>query len=79
MNTYWKMKVKFHTFLTSTPDGTHLNAQGTPGVHRMGGWAGPRDGMNVMMVVVVVVVKTIIPVPAEIEPRSSSPTDYLTQ
>jgi hypothetical protein len=65
MKAYWRVDVWLHAFLTSTLDGGEWSAslpgrfsprESAAGTHWIGGWVGPRTGLDV-------VVKTKIPSP----------------
>jgi hypothetical protein len=75
MRMYWGVEVWLHAFLTSALDGGEWSAsrpgrfiprEKAPGNHWVGGWDGPRAGLDV--------VKSKIPSPCrDFNPRTSSP------
>jgi len=75
MKTYWGVEIYCHAFLILALDGGEWSASRSgrfisggraPGTHWIGGWMGPRAGLDA-------VEKGIFPTPAGIESRSSSP------
>jgi hypothetical protein len=55
MKVYWGVKVQLHAFLTSALDGGEWSAshhgrftprERAPGTHWIGGWVGPRAGLD---------------------------------
>jgi len=52
MKAYWEMEVQIHAFLTSILDGDasrpggFTHRESTPVTQRIGGWVGPRAGLN---------------------------------
>jgi hypothetical protein len=54
MKTYWGMEVDLHAFFTSALDGGEWSVsrpgrftyRGAPGTHWIGGWVGPRAGLD---------------------------------
>jgi hypothetical protein len=58
MKAYWGVEVYLHAFLITALDGGELSAsrpvslnprERAPGTHRIGGWVGPRAGLNVVV------------------------------
>jgi hypothetical protein len=76
MKAFWGEEVQLHAFLTSALDGVEWSAsrpgrftpkERTPATHWIGGWVGPRAGLDA-------VVKRKIPSPCrDSNPRSCSP------
>jgi hypothetical protein len=58
MKAYWEVEVQLHAFLTSALDGAEWSASRPgrftlrelgPGTHWIGGWVGPRAGLDVVV------------------------------